>query len=51
VPHVFEGYLHQRLFVIGPQAMATVAQGSAQNRAHLGPSFPFSPTRKPYLFG
>src|SRR5215204_2258793 len=48
VPHVFEGYLHQRLFVIGPQAMATVAQGSAQNRAHLGPSFPFSPTRKPH---
>src|SRR5215208_6602078 len=35
VPHVFEGYLHQRLFVIGPQAMATVAQGGAQNRAHI----------------
>src|SRR5215208_5841825 len=48
VPHVFEDYLHQRLFVIGPQAMATVAQGGAQNRAHLGTSFPFWPTRKPH---
>jgi hypothetical protein len=42
-PHVLEDRLYQPLFVIGPQAVATVTQGGAQQRAlHLGlSSFPF----------
>ena len=43
-PHMFKGCLHQPLVVIGPQAVATLAQGGAQNRAHLASSFP-SPRR------
>src|SRR5918994_6630282 len=36
---VLEGHLDEPLVAIGPQSVATIAQGGAQNRTHRAPYF------------